>query len=60
MPDGGLKLLCVIVYPSLLCDPTNVARYHVGESMLQSMRNFLRFIDFDDTFLQHGFKIKVN
>ena len=38
---------------------TNCARYHVGESMLPSMRHFLRFIDLDDTFLNHGFKIKV-
>ena len=35
------------------------ARYHVGESMLPSMRHFLRFIDLDDTFLKHGFKVKV-
>ena len=35
------------------------ARYHVGESMLPSMRHFLRFIDLDDTFLNHGFKVKV-
>ena len=35
------------------------ARYHVGESMLPSMRHFLRFIELDETFLNHGFKIKV-
>ena len=38
---------------------TKCARYHVGESMLPSMRHFLRFIDLDDTFLNHGFRVKV-
>ncbi|KZF25346.1 FAD/NAD(P)-binding domain-containing protein [Xylona heveae TC161] len=30
-------------------------RYHIGESMLPSMRHFLRFIDLDETFVNHGF-----
>ncbi|TVY78374.1 Flavine halogenase aclH [Lachnellula suecica] len=34
-------------------------RYHVGESMLASMRHFLRFIDLDSAFDQHGFKKKL-
>lgn len=34
-------------------------RYHVGESMLPSMRHFLRFIDLDDKFDAHGFRHKV-
>ncbi|RDW81828.1 aromatic-ring hydroxylase-like protein [Coleophoma cylindrospora] len=34
-------------------------RYHIGESMLPSLRHFLRFIDCDETFLQHGFTKKV-
>jgi flavin-dependent dehydrogenase len=34
-------------------------RYHVGESMLASMRHFLRFIDLDSKFDQYGFKKKV-
>lgn len=33
-------------------------RYHVGESMLASLRPFLRFIDLDSTFVNHGFKRK--
>lgn len=37
----------------------NFTRYHVGESMLPSLRHFLRFIDLDDAFLNHGFKIKA-
>jgi hypothetical protein len=35
-------------------------RYHIGESMLPSMRHFLRFIDLDKTFECHGFTIKVS
>ncbi|KAI4241067.1 MAG: hypothetical protein LQ352_007508 [Teloschistes flavicans] len=33
-------------------------RYHIGESMLASMRHFLRFIDLDETFDKHGFQVK--
>lgn len=36
-----------------------MGRYHIGESMLPSMRHFLRFIDLDDKFNNHGFYIKV-
>jgi flavin-dependent dehydrogenase len=34
-------------------------RYHVGESMLPSLRHFLKFIDLDDTFVAYGFHKKV-
>ena len=34
-------------------------RYHIGESMLASIRHFFRFIDLDQTFDEYGFKIKV-
>lgn len=34
-------------------------RYHIGESMLPSMRHFLQFIGLDKKFDQHGFRIKV-
>ncbi|KAL8703500.1 MAG: hypothetical protein Q9201_003310 [Fulgogasparrea decipioides] len=33
-------------------------RYHIGESMLASMRHFLRFIDLDETFDNYGFRVK--
>lgn len=33
-------------------------RYHIGESMLASMRHFLRFIDLEKTFDAHGFRKK--
>ncbi|KAI4141556.1 MAG: hypothetical protein LQ341_003495 [Variospora aurantia] len=33
-------------------------RYHVGESMLSSIRHFFRFIDLDEEFDKHGFRRK--
>lgn len=53
-----VSLLC-----RLFCDlewRADCPRYHVGESMLPSMRHFLRFIDLDDTFVAHGFRKKVS
>ncbi|KAJ5639909.1 FAD/NAD(P)-binding domain-containing protein, partial [Penicillium longicatenatum] len=35
-------------------------RYHIGESMLPSLRNFLRFIDLETKFDEHGFIRKVS
>lgn len=37
-----------------------LSRYHVGESMLPSMRNYLRFIDLEEDFEKHGFLTKVD
>ena len=34
-------------------------RYHIGESLLASIRHFLRFIDLEKTFDAHGFRRKV-
>lgn len=34
-------------------------RYHVGESMLASLRPFLHFIDLDSTFVNYGFTKKT-
>ena len=34
-------------------------RYHIGESMLPSLRHFFRFVDLDETFVNHGFYKKV-
>lgn len=34
-------------------------RYHIGESMLASIRHFFRFIDLDETFDNYGFRVKV-
>lgn len=35
-------------------------RYHIGESMLASMRHLLRFIDLEDKFESYGFIKKVS
>jgi flavin-dependent dehydrogenase len=35
-------------------------RYHIGESMLASMRHFLRFIDLEKKFDSYGFARKVS
>ena len=35
-------------------------RYHIGESMLASMRYFLRFIDLEEKFDSYGFTIKAS
>ena len=43
----------------LILIPSSV-RYHVGESMVASMRHFLRFIDLDSTFDNYGFVKKVS
>ena len=44
---------------SITLIPSSV-RYHVGESMVASMRHFLRFIDLDSTFDNYGFVKKVS
>ena len=36
-----------------------VTRYHVGESMLPSMRHFLEFIDAYEKWDSYGFTVKV-
>ncbi|KAJ7877968.1 hypothetical protein B0H14DRAFT_1663687 [Mycena olivaceomarginata] len=38
-----------------LLEAAKFPRYHVGESMLPSMRNYLRFIGAEDDFTKHGF-----
>ncbi|KAB5566225.1 O-methyltransferase [Coniochaeta sp. 2T2.1] len=43
---------------TVLLEAEKFPRYHIGESMLPSLRHFLRFIDCDDKFDAHGFKIK--
>ncbi len=35
-------------------------RYHVGESMLPSIRHYVRFIDLDDEFNRQDFTKKVS
>ncbi|KAF7554238.1 hypothetical protein G7Z17_g3056 [Cylindrodendrum hubeiense] len=42
----------------VLLEADHFPRYHIGESMLASMRHFLRFIDLEKTFDSHGFRKK--
>ncbi|PSR81494.1 hypothetical protein BD289DRAFT_393427 [Coniella lustricola] len=44
---------------TVLLEADKMPRYHIGESMLPSMRHYLRFIDLDDEFDAHGFNKKV-
>ena len=38
---------------------TFLHRYHVGESMLPSLRHYLRYIDIEKDFDAKGFTVKV-
>ncbi|KAM3064982.1 hypothetical protein ACMFMG_001190 [Clarireedia jacksonii] len=43
---------------TVLLEAEKFPRYHVGESMLPSIRHFMRFIGCDEKFDSHGFRIK--
>ena len=45
------------VEPSRLHTPT--CRYHIGESLIPSVRHYLRFIDAEEKVANHGFAMKV-
>ncbi|KAI1322117.1 FAD/NAD(P)-binding domain-containing protein [Xylariaceae sp. FL0255] len=42
----------------VLLEAEKFPRYHIGESMLPSIRHFLKFIDADDKFDAYGFCVK--
>ncbi|KAL4965408.1 NAD(P)/FAD-dependent oxidoreductase [Aspergillus stella-maris] len=44
---------------TVLLEAEKFPRYHIGESMLPSLRHYLRFIDLDKVFDNHGFTKKV-
>ncbi|KAI4173221.1 MAG: hypothetical protein LQ348_006625 [Seirophora lacunosa] len=44
---------------TVLLEAATFPRYHIGESMLPSIRHLLRFIDLDSTFDTHGFTKKA-
>lgn len=54
----------IIAIPELQMEPTSyvsrVIRYHIGESMLPSIRPFLRFIGAEQKIIDHGFQTKVS
>ncbi|KAK1230493.1 hypothetical protein PQX77_006421 [Marasmius sp. AFHP31] len=41
-----------------LCESSKFPRYHIGESLLPSVRNYLRFIDAESKVINHGFTYK--
>ncbi|TFK50411.1 FAD/NAD-binding domain-containing protein [Heliocybe sulcata] len=58
---GGSYAATVLAREGLdvvLLEASKFPRYHVGEGMLPSMRLFLRFIDLEDEFHNHGFMHK--
>ena len=58
---GGSYAASVLAREGLdvvLLEGDKFPRYHIGESMLASMRHFLRFVDLDSTFDNHGFNKK--
>ncbi|KAK5656804.1 hypothetical protein OQA88_4352 [Cercophora sp. LCS_1] len=44
---------------TVLLEAEKFPRYHIGESMLPSIRHYLRFIELDEVFNKHGFTKKV-
>ena len=42
------------------CLYTLSRRYHIGESLIPSVRHYLRFIDADEKVASYGFTTKVN
>ncbi|EPQ51290.1 FAD/NAD P-binding domain-containing protein [Gloeophyllum trabeum ATCC 11539] len=58
---GGSYTATVLAREGLdvvLLEASKFPRYHVGEGMLPSMRHFLRYIDLEDEFHNHGFMHK--
>ncbi|TFK37701.1 hypothetical protein BDQ12DRAFT_724147 [Crucibulum laeve] len=60
-PAGAYAAACLARegLPVVVLEAEKFPRYHVGESMLPSIRHFLRFIDLEDKFGAHGFTPKV-
>ncbi|KXN83164.1 Tryptophan 2-halogenase, partial [Leucoagaricus sp. SymC.cos] len=56
-PAGSYSAACLVQegFSVTLLEAETFPRYHVGESMLPSMRHFLRYIDADDKFVSFGF-----
>lgn len=59
---GGSYTACCLAREGLdvvVLEADKFPRYHIGESMLASMRPLLRFVDLDEKFNAHGFVKKV-
>ena len=60
-PAGSYAASCLARegIDTVVLEADKFPRYHVGESMLASIRHFFRFIDLDEEFDKHGFRHKV-
>ncbi|KAL8842375.1 MAG: hypothetical protein Q9176_002764 [Flavoplaca citrina] len=59
-PAGSYAASCLARegIDTVVLEADKFPRYHVGESMLASIRHFFRFIDLDEEFDKHGFRHK--
>ncbi|KAI4178786.1 MAG: hypothetical protein L6R41_008209 [Letrouitia leprolyta] len=59
-PAGSYAACCLARegIDTVVLEADKFPRYHVGESMLASIRHFMRFIELDQKFDSHGFRIK--
>ncbi|KAI4156991.1 MAG: hypothetical protein L6R39_000854 [Caloplaca ligustica] len=60
-PAGSYAASCLARegVDTVVLEADKFPRYHVGESMIASIRHFFRFIDLDEEFDKHGFRHKV-
>lgn len=60
-PAGSYSASCLARegIDTVVLEADKFPRYHVGESMIASIRHFFRFIDVDEEFDKHGFRHKV-
>ncbi|KAI4272223.1 MAG: hypothetical protein LQ337_005447 [Flavoplaca oasis] len=59
-PAGSYSASCLARegIDTVVLEADKFPRYHVGESMIASIRHFFRFIDVDEEFDKHGFRHK--
>ncbi|KAF8891751.1 FAD/NAD(P)-binding domain-containing protein [Infundibulicybe gibba] len=60
-PAGSYAASCLARENIKVCvlEADKFPRYHVGESMMVALRHYLRFIDLEESFENHGFNRKV-
>lgn len=60
-PAGSYAASCLARegIDTVVLEADKFPRYHVGESLLASIRHFLRFIDLDEEFDKYGFHHKA-
>ncbi|EIW75856.1 FAD/NAD(P)-binding domain-containing protein [Coniophora puteana RWD-64-598 SS2] len=60
-PGGSYAAACLAQegLDVVVLEADKFPRYHIGESMLASLRHFLRFVDLESVFEEHGFQKKA-